>query len=258
MASVYLVHWHEAEARERAARLRRAGHAVRCGWSQDGQPGRELREELPDAVVIDLGRLPSHGRHLAVWLREHRSSRHVPLVFIEGDPEKTARLKKDLPDAVYTTWGRIGGALKKALANRPQKAVSLARPDYSGTPLPRKLGVKADSVLALVGAPADFERVLGELPPGVQVRRQARVACDVVLLFTRSRAELEKRFATARRSLAEGGGLWVAWPKKASGVATDLTEDVVRQVGLASGLVDNKVCAVDATWSGLRFLRRRK
>jgi len=89
------------------------------------------------------------------------------------------------------------------------------------------------------------------------VKRQTRGRCDVIVLFVKTHAELEKRFPTAHRALAEGGGLWVSWPKKASGAATDLTQPMVQKVGLDAGLVDNKICAVDATWSGQRFMRRR-
>ena len=128
---------------------------------------------------------------------------------------------------------------------------------YSGTPLAKKLGVKPESVVALLGAPEGFDRTLGTLPDGVSVRTRARGASDVVVLFAAWRRALDRRFAAAVGTLAVGGGLWIAWPKKASGVVTDVTESIVRKVGLASGLVDNKICAIDATWSGLRFMRRR-
>jgi hypothetical protein len=129
---------------------------------------------------------------------------------------------------------------------------------YAGTPLPRKLGIKEESRLALIDAPEDFEDTLGELPPGVIVRRSARGKLDVIVFFTKSRGALERRFAALVRGLEPAGGLWVAWPKKASGVSTDLDENGVRDVALAAGLVDNKVCAIDETWSGLRLVIRRE
>jgi hypothetical protein len=126
---------------------------------------------------------------------------------------------------------------------------------YSGTPLVRKLGVKERHRVALVNAPPDFTLV--DLPPGAVVETGGRGGpLDVIVLFVGSRAELAKRFGPQAARLRPAGGLWVAWPKRASGVRTDLTEDVVREVGLEAGLVDNKVCAVDATWSGLRFVYR--
>jgi hypothetical protein len=127
---------------------------------------------------------------------------------------------------------------------------------YSGTPLPQKLGVKPGARLALLRAPAGFERALNPLPEGVRLRMQARGAQDVVLFFATRRAELERRFDALARAVAPAGGLWIAWPKRTACVATDLREGIVRELGLAHGLVDNKVCAVDDTWSGLRFVYR--
>lgn len=131
---------------------------------------------------------------------------------------------------------------------------------YSGTPLPQKLGIKPGSRLCLVQAPAGFESILGSLPPGVEPSTSMRGSSlfDVILFFTSNRAALTKQFATARSRLDLSGGLWIAWPKKASGVPTDLTENVIRDLALAAGLVDNKVCAIDDTWSGLRLVIRLK
>jgi hypothetical protein len=130
---------------------------------------------------------------------------------------------------------------------------------YSGTPLPRKLGIKEGHVIALVGAPDGFRRdTLVPLPDGVTIRAQARGALDVVVFFTTRRAELERRLKRLADLVAPDGAVWVAWPKRASGVATDITEDTLREVGLPMGLVDNKVCAIDDTWSGLRLVIRRE
>jgi hypothetical protein len=127
---------------------------------------------------------------------------------------------------------------------------------YSGMPLTKKLGIREGSRVAVVSAPDGFPRALGPLPTGAQLRSGARGRCDVVLFFVTRRAELARRFPSFVRALEPDGGLWVAWPKKTSGVATDLGFDAVQGVGLDAGLVDNKVCAIDATWSGLRFVRR--
>jgi hypothetical protein len=125
---------------------------------------------------------------------------------------------------------------------------------YSGTPLPRKLGIRPGSRVLLVGAPADFG--LGPLPEVDVHHRAGRSPYDVVLAFAPDRRALAARFIPASGRLTTAGGLWVAWPKRSSGVPTDLDENVVREFGLAAGLVDNKVCAIDATWSGLRFVVR--
>src|SRR5436309_1414812 len=129
---------------------------------------------------------------------------------------------------------------------------------YSGTPLVKKLGMKPGHRVALLQAPAGLDATLGELPADVIVVRQLRTPCDVLVFFTQRRAELNKQFRRLAQNLEPDGGLWIAWPKKASGVATDMTEDVVREVALANGLVDNKVCAIDEVWSGLRLVVRVK
>ena len=120
---------------------------------------------------------------------------------------------------------------------------------YSGTPLPQKLGIKDGSRVRLSGAPEGFARSLG-------VKPRAGGEADVIVLFASSQAAFEREFLRLRQSLHKAGGVWVAWPKKSSGVKTDLDENRIRAFGLAQGLVDNKVCAVDETWSGLRFVVR--
>jgi hypothetical protein len=128
----------------------------------------------------------------------------------------------------------------------------------TSSPLPRKLGIKPESRLALVGAPRGFDETLGELPERVQVRARARAPLDVIVFFTTSVAELQRRFDGLAGALDPAGALWVAWPKKSSGVKSDLTENAVRDVALPRGLVDNKVCAIDDTWSGLRLVIRKE
>lgn len=126
---------------------------------------------------------------------------------------------------------------------------------YSGTPLVKKLGIKPASRLVLVGAPPGFRRELAGLPGGVRVTSKAIDGADLAIWFVKSRRELDGRVPTI--SLDMGQGLWIAWPKKASGVVTDLTEDLIRRAGLAHGLVDYKVCAINDVWSGLKFARRK-
>jgi hypothetical protein len=127
---------------------------------------------------------------------------------------------------------------------------------YSGTPLVKKLGIAPASTLALVGAPGDFREELVGLPDDVRIVSRASPRAELTIWFVRRRAELDA--GISRMSATMGSGLWMAWPKKASGVATDLTEDVIRAAGLAHGLVDYKVCAITHIWSGLKFARRKK
>jgi hypothetical protein len=129
---------------------------------------------------------------------------------------------------------------------------------YSGTPLPQKLGLKPGARLGVFAAPKNLRETLGPLPAGVTLSDGARgaAALDVILCFAESRTALERFFPRAQRRLDPSGGLWICWPKKASGIETDVTEAEVRRLGLAAGLVDNKVCAIDDVWSGLRMVVR--
>ncbi len=131
-------------------------------------------------------------------------------------------------------------------------------PGYSGAPLARKLGIKEGATVLLVEAPPGFEAELDPLPAGAEVLRAPVDNTAVALLFVTQRSDLARRFPEVAAHLQPAGGLWVAWPKKASKVATDLTEDVLREVVLPLGWVDNKVCAVTDVWSGLRFVLRRE
>jgi hypothetical protein len=125
---------------------------------------------------------------------------------------------------------------------------------YSGTPLGRKLGIKAGSRVALVGAPEGFEEALEPLPEGAAARRRLRGPQDVIVCFVSSSAALDRALPRLMAAMSPACGLWIAWPKRASGVPTDLTENVIRDEGVAAGLVDNKVCAIDEVWSGLRLV----
>ena len=132
---------------------------------------------------------------------------------------------------------------------------ALPNTTYS-SPLQKKLGIGEDARVAFPGAPDGFSDLLGELPAGVIVKSRSSGPLDVIVFFTERRAELERRLPALRRAMEPAAGLWIAWPKRSSGVKTDLTENVVRDLGLSNRLVDNKVCAIDDTWSGLRLVIR--
>jgi len=129
---------------------------------------------------------------------------------------------------------------------------------YSGTPLPRKLGIKEGSRIALINAPKNFESELGELPANVEFLKRPTKSLDIILLFVLTERALARDFAKLAARLTANGMIWIAWPKKSSGVATDLTEQRVQRIGLDAGLVDVKVCAIDEIWSGLKFVYRLK
>ena len=131
-------------------------------------------------------------------------------------------------------------------------------PGYSGTPLPKKLGIKDGFQVSLIDPPAE---VIAELKGSLQkcaIAKEGKTALDFAMLFTKSSAALKKEFSRVAKNLTPAGMLWVSWPKKTSGVPTDLNENIVREIGLGAGLVDVKVCAVTDVWSGLKFVRRLK
>jgi len=129
---------------------------------------------------------------------------------------------------------------------------------YSGTPLVKKLGIKEGSRIALVNAPENFETELGELPDNVKFMRSTTKSLDIILFFVLSERVLAKDFAKLAARLISNGMIWIAWPKKSSRVETDLTFERVQRIGLDAGLVDVKICAIDDTWSGLKFVYRLK
>lgn len=257
-ARVRLIHWKPEEARARIAQIETAGFKAEYDPPVPPDLLRNLRADPPAAVVIDLTRLPSHGRECATALRGSRATRHLPLVFAEGDPAKVERIRALLPDAVYTSWSRIGAALERAIAAPPETPVVPAgmMERYGSTPLPKKLGIKPGWKVALIEAPRGIEQVLGALPEGATLEDGLPRRFDLAIWFVRSVDELRRGLALKAARLGSAP-LWIAWPKKASGVETDLTQQLIRETGLDAGLVDYKICSIDPTWSGLAFVRRK-
>lgn len=258
MARLLLIHWNAAEAEARVALLLKAGHAAQAFLPKSGTSLKALSSNPPDAILIDLARLPSQGTAVGIELRRCKALRGVPLVFLEGAPEKSERAKELLPDATFTTWPRVASALKKALSAPPlaQPAVPSTMAGYAGAPLAKKLGIKAGECVLLIDAPDGFEETLAPLPEGVDIVRTARGTVSRVVLFAFTREDMVRRFDAAVARIGPKGHLWIAWPKKGSSLAADLTQDFVRAYGLERLWVDFKICAIDAEWSGLCFTRR--
>jgi hypothetical protein len=139
--------------------------------------------------------------------------------------------------------------------NRVKAILNMA--GYSGRPLAQKLGIKAGATIVLINAPANYRKLLGQDASAVKFSERAGKGSSFIHFFTTQRRDLEKQLTRLRVMMAETGTLWVSWPKKSAGVATDVTEDVIRDVALPLGFVDVKVCAVDETWSGLKLMIRR-
>jgi len=255
---IYLIHWNATEAVERAALLRRAGFEVEYGMP-NAAGIRALKENRPDAFLIDLSRLPSQGRDVALVIRQGKTTRNAPIVFAGGLPEKLQTVKKHLPDAVYSSWDTIPQAIRSAIA-KPLSNPVVPRTSldaYSGAPLPKKLGVKTDSRIMLIDAPTGLKSLIGPLPDGAKYISKRPNEGGLIIWFVKLETHLRSEIDTVSNLLADRGGIWICWPKKTSGVKSDLSEKMVRHIGLTSGLVDYKVCSIDDTWSGLKFARRK-
>lgn len=255
MAHIRLVHWNGPEGRERKLRLASLGHHV--DFDDVDGPGltKVLRRTVPDAYVIDLSRLPSGGRTVAMWLRTNKSTRHVPIVFVDGDPAKVKRVRELLPDAVYSSWPRLGPAISKAIAQPAKNPVVPPSTIYTGRSASDKLGIKPGMQACIVGAPAGFVAAL-KLPPDVKVTARPLNDCGIFLAFARNRREVFGHLLTLERAVSRQT-VWIAWPKKASRIRSDVDGNFVRETGLAGGWVDFKICALDETWSALAFKRRK-
>ncbi|HEV8376875.1 MAG TPA: hypothetical protein VGR38_11660 [Candidatus Polarisedimenticolia bacterium] len=255
---IRLIHWDVEEGRLAQKRLRDLGFKVERFQPQGMEDLRALATRPPAAVVIDLSRQPSRGRDVALAIRLRKATRGLPLVFVEGEDGKVARIRKVLPDAAYASWREVGGVIQRAIQSPPAhpRAPASLLEGYSGTPLPRKLGIKPGSTVLLLSAPRRIREILGELPEGARLLRGSSEEANLILWFLRSRKDLHQGIRGVAARLTSGS-VWMIWPKKSSEVATDLTQQEVRSAGLAAGLVDYKICAVDATWSGLLFTRRK-
>jgi CheY-like chemotaxis protein len=239
------------EAAELIDKLRAAGYAVSVHPRTQAPSLREIQESAPEAVVIDLSRMPSQGRAIGAWLRGSKSTRHIPLVFVDGDAAKVAALRNEIPDAVYTSLAGIGGAVKKAIAHPPAEPVVPRQMMQSAQPRTnaQKLGIREGSMVGLIDPPPDYIRVLGELPSGVVIEEDTSRVCAVTLWFVRDAGEYAAHLPR-RKALASRSRLWIVWQK---GRRDGLNGNRVRAAALQLGLVDYKICSLDAVWSGLAF-----
>jgi len=258
LTHIRLIHWNAIEAKRKTSILESTGYEVEYTPSAP-QTLRELRNSPPAAVVIDLSRLPSQGRDIAINIRHAKATRNIPIIFVEGDPKKVNQIKTHLPDALYTDYNQIHIALKEVIALPPKVTVipkSIFEP-YKHTPLAKKLGIKPNTTLALINPPKDFIKTLGTLPQGVTIQKQPFSQSDLIILFTETQDNLQDRTSEISTKLGSNGKLWIVWPKKASQKATDVTQASVRKTGLVLDMVDYKVASIDETWTGLLFAKHK-
>jgi hypothetical protein len=260
MSLVRLICWKEDLARERAALLKAARFSVDASPLNTSRMIGHIMENPPSAIVIDLDRMPSHGRAVGVVLRRSASARRVPLVFAGGVDEKVERIRQEIPDAVFTPWSAIAPSIRRAVKNAPAQPVK-PRPlveRYETSGLVRKLGLKPGMVCALLQAPEGFEECIDDLPEMLQFQPKLAANITLAIWFVRTRAEMEFAADRASLRLPQGASLWIVYPKQSGRYPADFTLTDVRAAALAVGMVDYKVCAVDNDWTGLKFARRKK
>jgi hypothetical protein len=256
MPRVRLFHWRADEAKPLIASLRAGGFTVDYPGDKANGDWRSLRQNPPLAAVIDLTRLPSHGRYVAAEMRASKSLRFIPIVFVDGDPGKVDAIRKQIPDAVYTSGSRLTAALKrvKPPADPVIPPRMLNRTDRTAA---EKLGIKAGARVALIDPPADYMRVLGRLPKDVSLEEEAEETVPLTLWFVHEPdsylsglAAIRKRALTSR--------IWIVYRKQqARQQPSGLTQGLIREAALAVGLVDYKVCSVNEAWTGLLFTRKK-
>ncbi len=251
---VCLIHWNEKERQERINQLTLAGIDIVEGINPGPLFSKALEAARPDAVVIDLSRLPSQGRDLGVMIRTRAGTRQIPIVFVEGAADKVASIRELLPDAEFTTWEDILPILTRVVDSKekdflPQSSVFAA---YSQKPLATKLGIKPGFLVCLIGEQEDLLGDSDHLPAGVRVANEIVNDANLFLWCLHSQAEFSASLALIKTHVKHAP-TWVGWPKKAADPGCDLTQTVVREQCLAVGMVDYKICSINEKWSALLF-----
>jgi hypothetical protein len=260
MHRIHIVHWRPAEAAPLVESVRRAGFVVDYCETPNGPAiTSALRENVPEAVVIDLSRLPSHGKEVAVWLRGRKGTRHVPLVFTGGDPAKVAKIREVLPDAVYTEPSGIASELKAILKSLSVPSSSPVVPPpmmqrYGNRTAAQKIGIREGTKVAVMDPPRDYLTVLGEIPADAELIEDSHAVQAVTLWFVHDPEPFLAALPTMR-NIASRTKLWVLWRK---GSKNGISQNFVRETAIDAGLVDYKICSVDGHWSGIAFARSKK
>jgi CheY-like chemotaxis protein len=254
MPVVRVIHWRAAEAVQLLDVCRSGGNEVEYLERDGGAICRAIRTKPPDVIVIDLSRLPSHGREVAVWLRNTKPTRTIPIVFVGGEPPKVAAVRALLPDAAYCELSNVAVTVKKVA-----KASGRREPVTPPTMMERgrekaaaeKLGIVSGSAVAVIEPPRDFPGLLGVVPESVEFLEEG---APITLWFVHDRGNLLASLRQMRTTAARSK-LWLLWRKGASGDA--LTQNVLRETTRQVGLVDYKICAVDSRWSAMLFARAK-
>lgn len=257
MKIIKLIHWNKDEILERQEIIASAGFKVDSDIGSGVKVFKDLADDSPAAIVIDLSRLPSQGRDFGLMVRQRQATRQIPLLFVGGHVDKVKIIKELLPDAVYTSWEKLIHDLKQAIQSPPAHPIyhESAFAGYAGKSLVEKLGIQPGKTICLISPPEGFIEHLGKLPAGVKFIEGASGAISMTIYFCKLKEQLERDIPTILEQ-SQYGPIWIAWPKRRSKLACDLSQQFVRQIGLDNHLVDYKICSIDETWSGLLFKNR--
>jgi CheY-like chemotaxis protein len=252
MPRVRVIHWKTAEAEPLLEALRKAGVSPEFDdCSNTPELGRRIRLNPPDAIVIDLSRLPSQGRAVAHWLRSSKALREVPIVFANGAEEKIAKVREIMPDAVCVSNSGLKSALAKAMrGGRPPAPVVLPHKERT---TPQKLGIDRGGTVGVVDPPRGYLAALGEVPDDAEIIEDPEVPVDTMLWFIHDPEEL-LRVLRRMWTVAGRSRLWIIWRK---GSKNGLTQLSIRDTAREAGLVDYKICSVSREWSGMLFARKK-
>jgi CheY-like chemotaxis protein len=259
---VRIICWNDELAKQYAEELSGMGYRVEAS-SLRGSGGviTHFKSLSPAAIVIDLDRLPSHGREVAIVLRASKTTRHIPIVFAGGAEEKVARIRAELPDAVFASRKKLAAALKRAIASPPIDPVHLTphMQRWGDASLPRKLGIATGMQVALLCREEDgLQEIIGELPENASLTPRITAETRLILYAVHSLQELDTVIDRAVVQLPKGASFWIVHPKAAGRQRIDFNQNDVRGLALSRGFVDYKVCSVDTQWSALKFTRKKQ
>jgi hypothetical protein len=255
MAVIQLIHWNEKEAHLRSLYLQSQGHIVHHTIPS----GKKLRTQIvgneTELIIISLERLPAQGRDTALWLRKQASTRTIPIAFVEGLKTKVSAIQELLPDAAFHSWKTVATAIESIITTAPKRPIV---PDsvfaaYRSKPLSVKLGIKPGMYVCLLDAQAD-DTLRKALISDEARSSDTTQKADIILCFVTTKAAMITHLAMLDASEKP---IWFCWPKRASRMGSELTQQIVRETGLAAGYVDYKICSIDTVWSGLLFRRRK-
>ena len=252
MKQIALLHWKPDEIAELARRIQ--GFRVAPVAPRPGESLKDLERIEAEAVVICLDRMPSNGRAVGYHLRTRKATRHIPIIFVGGEPDKVQKARELLPDATFASWASVSKAVTKAIAEAsttPTKA-----PIHVGNPLHIKLGLKPGMKIAVLGAPKPFDTIVRDLPEGIEMTEELDRDADVAYWFVRSLSELELGIHWFESRMPKAK-FWILWKRGASKIPDAVSYASLVEIAAGAGYAQYKIVRVDDVWSAAIFGYKR-